>query len=769
MRHSDAAPPTESRPGDTNQSARAVDAVKRNERWLRRLAFELTRNEDSASDLVQDTFVTLLRRPHEDDVPARAWFKTVLRNLHVDRVRASNRRKTEQLDDGEETRIPIPDRTVDAARLVRLLEEEIETLAEPFRTTLRLSYFEDLSSAEVAVRLKVPAATVRRRNQLALRQLRKRLGRTLRGEEHVSSIVARALAPFGFLKAGWHPLFGGASGTWRGHAALVLTGAAAVVTLIATGALQVTGRVAASTRTADIGAGTMLGVSRNEGAPPGQVSRASLNRATARSLTSPPRSPSQGLVSRFEGASQPPVAGTREILDAAGGRCPDLQALVDGTTWGTTLKVPACIYRIALRVERPMVLDAEPGTEIRGSDVWTDFKRSEDDLGPRWTSAASVPKFMLHWSDDFGDCETRTDGACRGISQVFRDGRPLERVGHLAVVGPDEFTIVEGRRVVLGADPAGHAIEVTTRQRWVHVRASDVTIRGFRMRHGVTFGDVGMLEVDIPHDRLTVTESAFSDTTKAAVALAGFDHVFMNNDIFNAGGVGLVLRAPHRIRVEKNRLFRNGLNLSSRMGWMDGGIKAFAGSGRIVGNDIFDNVGAGLFCAHCEDFLTTGNVMRGNGGAAVRYWGTARGHIKDNRMWQNGWSATPEEPSILVVRSRGVAISGNIVASSPGGVLVGPHSKPKAELDGGDPCAFTADNDVHANVLIGAGRAVHIHGGLPSGRPARAGCHRDRAHGNRLWQRSAFTLDPQSGTLFPMTDGEKAGVLWLAGMPADLE
>jgi len=66
------------------------------------------------------------------------------------------------------------DERVEAQRLVAGL---VLGLEEPFRTTLLLRYYEDLSAADVARRLGVPAGTVRWRIKHALDELRPALDR----------------------------------------------------------------------------------------------------------------------------------------------------------------------------------------------------------------------------------------------------------------------------------------------------------------------------------------------------------------------------------------------------------------------------------------------------------------------------------------------------------------------------------------------------------------------------------------------------------------
>src|SRR5205814_6397300 len=53
-----------------------------------------------------------------------------------------------------------------------------------------------------------------------------------------------------------------------------------------------------------------------------------------------------------------------------------LQAQVDAATPGSTVSVPACVYRETVNVNKPLTLAGQPGAEIRGSDVWSNWTQN---------------------------------------------------------------------------------------------------------------------------------------------------------------------------------------------------------------------------------------------------------------------------------------------------------------------------------------------------------------------------------------------------------
>lgn len=162
--------------------------------WLRRLARALLRADD-ADDVVHDAWLVAADRPPRDDRPLRPWLGRVVLNLVRMQARARKRREAREAAGGELAEAaPRPDELVQRVELQRLVAGEVLQLAEPYRSTVLLHYFEELSCAEIARRLALPEGTIRRRLKVALDELRARIA----AKERRSGGLA-VLAPLGGL------------------------------------------------------------------------------------------------------------------------------------------------------------------------------------------------------------------------------------------------------------------------------------------------------------------------------------------------------------------------------------------------------------------------------------------------------------------------------------------------------------------------------------------------------------------------------------------
>lgn len=161
--------------------------------WLKRLASALVRDENDANDLVQETWLVAAEHAPTDGRPLKPWLSRVALNLVRMRSRASKRRRArEAAVEPPSQSSPTPDELVSRLRAQRVVADEILRLAEPYRSTVLLHYFEDLSSAEIARRSGVPEGTVRRRLKVALDELRARLHAE---ERKTGRAVVAVLAP----------------------------------------------------------------------------------------------------------------------------------------------------------------------------------------------------------------------------------------------------------------------------------------------------------------------------------------------------------------------------------------------------------------------------------------------------------------------------------------------------------------------------------------------------------------------------------------------
>jgi RNA polymerase sigma-70 factor, ECF subfamily len=134
---------------------------------LRRYARALTRDSETADDIVQDTLVRALRSEHLfHDGDVRAWLYTILTNLNRNRLRSLSRRPTlTPIKDGDAAMTGPDTGSRDIARA-------LDDLAEDQRAALLLVVLEGLTYREVAEVQGVPIGTVMSRLARARMQIK---------------------------------------------------------------------------------------------------------------------------------------------------------------------------------------------------------------------------------------------------------------------------------------------------------------------------------------------------------------------------------------------------------------------------------------------------------------------------------------------------------------------------------------------------------------------------------------------------------------------
>jgi RNA polymerase sigma-70 factor (ECF subfamily) len=194
--------------------------------WLRALAAHLVRDPGAAEDAAQDTAIAAVLHPPAGD--RRPWLAQVLRNFTRQRHRAESRRARREESFVARVREPAPDEVVSRVETHRLLAELVASLSEPNRTAVAMRYYDDLTPAEIAARLGVPAGTVRARIHRGLAELRERLDERHRGDRDTWLAALAPLVHAGGSRAG----DGGATAV-RTTAASAVAVTAALVTAVA--------------------------------------------------------------------------------------------------------------------------------------------------------------------------------------------------------------------------------------------------------------------------------------------------------------------------------------------------------------------------------------------------------------------------------------------------------------------------------------------------------------------------------------------------------
>ena len=143
---------------------------------VRRLARALVLDGPSADDIEQQTWLAALRHPPQQHATTRAWLGRVVRNLALDSGRARRRREAHELRAARPEALRSTDEVVAEAEVHARLVTAVNALAEPYRKTVLLRWFEDLLPTTIAEQMGVPIETVRTRLRRAHRALRDDLG-----------------------------------------------------------------------------------------------------------------------------------------------------------------------------------------------------------------------------------------------------------------------------------------------------------------------------------------------------------------------------------------------------------------------------------------------------------------------------------------------------------------------------------------------------------------------------------------------------------------
>jgi RNA polymerase sigma-70 factor (ECF subfamily) len=146
-------------------------------------ALRLTRNEDDAEDLVQDTYVKAFRFADrfEPGTNLKAWLYTILHNTYRNRRRDAAREPVESDSDLVEQAAELPARadTPEQILLRGTLDAELQaafdSLPEAFREAVWLRDVEEFSYGEIAQMVGVPIGTVMSRIARGRRLLYERL------------------------------------------------------------------------------------------------------------------------------------------------------------------------------------------------------------------------------------------------------------------------------------------------------------------------------------------------------------------------------------------------------------------------------------------------------------------------------------------------------------------------------------------------------------------------------------------------------------------
>lgn len=140
--------------------------------WLAALARQLVRSGEQADEVAHDAMSAAVTQTLPATSSPRSWLAAILRKQLAGRRRADLRRHLrEQLAARHEV-VPPAAETVLQFELQRDVANAMLALAEPYRTTVLLRFWEGLRPAAIGKRMRVPVETVRTRLKRGLVMLR---------------------------------------------------------------------------------------------------------------------------------------------------------------------------------------------------------------------------------------------------------------------------------------------------------------------------------------------------------------------------------------------------------------------------------------------------------------------------------------------------------------------------------------------------------------------------------------------------------------------
>lgn len=163
----------------TDPYAEFAALVRRQSRFVYKVAYAILRNTHDAEDAVQETFLKLYRnRGWQQAKNERAFLARAAWRVAVDlRPRAERRTDEEIAEDTLPSDAPGPEQMALAGDARARVHALIDALPDELRVPLVLASFEELSSRDIGAALGLPEGTVRTRLLRARQLLRAKLER----------------------------------------------------------------------------------------------------------------------------------------------------------------------------------------------------------------------------------------------------------------------------------------------------------------------------------------------------------------------------------------------------------------------------------------------------------------------------------------------------------------------------------------------------------------------------------------------------------------
>jgi RNA polymerase sigma-70 factor, ECF subfamily len=158
----------------SNEGEEFEALVRRQSRFVFRIAYALLRNSHDAEDAAQETFLKLYRNRGWIGIDnERAFLARTTWRIAIDRL--ANSHTSIDSNNDPVSPFPNPEQQAIAANSHAFIHGMIDALPEVLRQSLALSTIDELNSREIATILGIPEGTVRTRLMRARQMLKQKL------------------------------------------------------------------------------------------------------------------------------------------------------------------------------------------------------------------------------------------------------------------------------------------------------------------------------------------------------------------------------------------------------------------------------------------------------------------------------------------------------------------------------------------------------------------------------------------------------------------
>ena len=334
-----------------------------------------------------------------------------------------------------------------------------------------------------------------------------------------------------------------------------------------------------------------------------------------------------------------PVSGPRPEVSSGSNAPPctvsvepgvDISVVTSTEPEGAVICLGPGLYRVPHTIE-PKALQTLRGSEgtVLTGEIPVEGWRKD---GEHWAVSGYLPPDY----EKVGQCEDTTANPCQVAESFFLNGSPVRRVMSRGAVDEATFFADYSENVLyVGQNPQGQVATLARTRTAIGSTEPSVAIEKLTVRGFANLAQKGAVLVG--GKDWTVRNSVITANHGVGIMIVRAENArILDNTITANGQMGIGQYRSPGGRVENNRITANNTAEFWRADWESGGIKVTKSSSTIANNQIFDNLGVGVWIDEAgDDVSILSNDIQGNAACGVRYEISRNGRIIGNTIREN--------------------------------------------------------------------------------------------------------------------------------------